>query len=83
MSDEELVEEEAQRWAPERRPSTPEDDLTEEERNRWEEAFFEEIEREELKRDERHAEWEAAADLIHLYVRCSISIRRAWSKTEW
>lgn len=86
MSDEELVEEEAQRLVPERKPSTPstpEDELTEEEQNRRNEAFFEEMEREELERDERDAEWEAAADLIHLDVRCNISIRRAWSNTEY
>lgn len=83
MSDEELVEEEAQRWAPERRPSTPEDELTEEEQNRRDEALFEEMEREELERDEKDAEWEAAADLIHLDVRCNVSIRYAWSNTEW
>lgn len=76
MSGEKLVEEEAQRWAPERRPSTPEDELTEEEQTRRDEALFEEMEREELERDERDAEWEAAADLIHLarhsgYSRCA------------
>lgn len=83
MSDEELAEEEAQRWAPERRPSTPEGELTEEEQDRREEALFEDMEREELERAERDAEWEAAADLVHLDVRCNISIRRAWSNTEW
>lgn len=83
MSDEELVEEEAQRWAPERRPDTPEDELTEEELNRRDEALEEIMEQQELERDERHAKWEAAADLIHLDVRCNISIRYAWSNTEW
>lgn len=83
MSDEELVEEEAQRWAPERRPSMPEDELTEEEQNRRDEALCELMERQELERDKRHAEWEAAADLIHLDVRYNISIRYAWSNTEW
>lgn len=86
MSDEELVREQAQRWAPECRPgtpSTPEDELTQEERNRRDRAFFEEMEREERERDEKDAEWEAAADLVHLDVRCNIFIRRAWSKTEW
>lgn len=83
MSDEELVEEEAQRWAPECRPGTPQGELTEEEQSRRDEAFFEEMEREELERDGRDAQWEAAADLIHLDVRCNISIRRAWSNTEW
>lgn len=83
MSDEELAEEEAQQRALECRPSTPEDELTEEEQNRREEALFEEMEREELERDKKDAEWEAAADLIHLDVRCNISIRHAWSDTEW
>lgn len=83
MSDEQLAEEEAQRWAPERRPSTPEDELAEEEQNRRHEAPFEEMEREELERDQRDAEWEAAADLMHLDTRCNISIRQAWSNAEW
>lgn len=91
MSDEKLAEEhaqlleneKAQARAEERRSSTPEEQLTEEEQTRRDAALFEEMEREERERDERDAEWEAASDLIHLDVRCNISIRQAWSNMEW